>query len=53
MGMTWEVDVHFFLKRITALNQAWGTPHQHQRTVLERIDALPTGPDLTFASTVG
>ena len=52
MGMTWEVDVHFFLKRITALNQAWGTPYQHQRTVLERIDSLPTGPDLTFACTL-
>jgi len=52
MGMTWEVDVHFFIKRITALNQAWGTPHQHQKTVLERIDLLPTGPDLTFASTL-
>ena len=50
MGMTWEVDVHFFLKRIMALNQAWGTPHAHQKTVIERIVALPTGPDLTFAS---
>lgn len=53
MGMTWEVDVHFFLKRITALNQAWGTPHQHRNTVIERVMALPTGPDTTFASTLG
>ncbi|MEO6717959.1 MAG: acyl-CoA dehydrogenase family protein [Novosphingobium sp.] len=53
MGMTWEVDVHFFLKRITALNQAWGTPHQHRQTVIERMTTLPTGPDLTFASALG
>ncbi len=53
MGMTWEVDVHLFLKRITALNQAWGTPHAHQRTVLERAMALPTGPETTFASALG
>jgi alkylation response protein AidB-like acyl-CoA dehydrogenase len=53
MGMTWEVDVHFFLKRITALNQAWGTPDEHLGTVIERMSALPTGPDTTFASTMG
>lgn len=53
MGMTWEVDVHFFLKRAMALNNAWGSPHQHQRTVLERLEALPTGPDRTFASALG
>lgn len=50
MGMTWEVDVHFFLKRITALNQAWGTPHEHLALVTERMTTLPTGPDTTFAS---
>jgi hypothetical protein len=53
MGMTWEVDVHFFVKRAMALNNAWGPPHQHQRAVLERIVALPTGPDFSFASTLG
>ena len=50
MGMTWEVDVHFFLKRIMALRGAWGTEAQHRETVIERIFALPTGPDLTFAA---
>lgn len=50
MGMTWEVDVHFFLKRIMALRSAWGTEAQHRETVIERIFALPTGPDLTFAA---
>ncbi len=50
MGMTWEVDVHFFLKRALALKTAWGTPAQHTATVIERLSALPTGPDATFAS---
>lgn len=50
MGMTWEVDLHFFLKRSLALNYAWGTPAQHRATVIERIGSLPTGPDTTFAS---
>ena len=51
MGITWEADVHVFLKRITALRQAWDTPHRHLATVMERIDTLPIGPDTTFAST--
>ena len=50
MGMTWEVDVHFFLKRIMALKSAWGEPHVHLATVSERITALPTGPEWTFAA---
>jgi alkylation response protein AidB-like acyl-CoA dehydrogenase len=50
MGMTWEVDVHFFLKRIVALKTAWGTPAQHTATVIERMSDEPTGPEFTFAS---
>lgn len=50
MGMTWEVDLHFFLKRALALNYAWGTPTAHRATVIERITSLPTGADATFAS---
>lgn len=50
MGMTWEVDLHFFLKRAFALNHAWGSPADHRRTVIERIAAGRTGPDATFAS---
>jgi alkylation response protein AidB-like acyl-CoA dehydrogenase len=50
MGMTWEVDLHFFLKRALALRNAWGTPAKHRTRVVERIATLPTGPDLTFAS---
>jgi alkylation response protein AidB-like acyl-CoA dehydrogenase len=49
MGMTYEVDLHFFLKRAFALNYAWGTPAVHGETVLERITKVRTGPDATFA----
>lgn len=50
MGMTWEVDLHFFLKRAMALNSDWGTPAAHRARVMKRIATLPTGPDATFAS---
>ncbi len=53
MGMTWEVDLHFFLKRAFALNQAWGSPAVHRETVLERVATVRTGPDATFAAEVG
>jgi alkylation response protein AidB-like acyl-CoA dehydrogenase len=52
MGMTWEVDVHFLLKRVLALKYAWSTPAGHMAQVIERIRALPTGPEFTFASEV-
>lgn len=50
MGMTWEVDLHFWVKRGLALQRVWGTPAAHYETVLERIRTLPTGPAFTFAS---
>jgi alkylation response protein AidB-like acyl-CoA dehydrogenase len=50
MGMTWEVDVHFFLKRALAFKSDWGTPAAHMETVIERIGSLPTGPDCTFSA---
>ena len=50
MGMTWEVDLHFWVKRAIALQRSWGTPAAHYETVMDRLRALPTGPDLTFAS---
>lgn len=53
MGMTWEVDLHFFLKRAAALKYAWGTSASHMATVIERIRTLPTGADRTFAAEVG
>ncbi|HEX7819688.1 MAG TPA: acyl-CoA dehydrogenase family protein [Sphingobium sp.] len=50
MGMTWEVDLHFFLKRALGLRADWGTSALHRARVAQRIGALPTGPALTFAS---
>ncbi len=49
MGMTWEADVHFFLKRIVALRNAWGDPAKQMAQVIERVAELPTGADLAFA----
>ena len=51
--MTWEVDLHLYLKRALALRQAWGAPAAHRATVIERITTLPTGPAMTFASELG
>lgn len=50
MGMTWEVDLHFFLKRALALKIAWGTPGIQIETVIARMLSAPSGPDMTFAS---
>jgi alkylation response protein AidB-like acyl-CoA dehydrogenase len=49
MGMTWEVDLHFFLKRARALKTVWGTPARDMATVIDRMRTQPTGPDYTFA----
>lgn len=50
MGMTFEADVHFFLKRAFGLKNAWGSAAAHTRTVIARITAERTGPDATFAT---
>ena len=52
MGYTYEVDLHFWMKRAWALSGAWGDRAFH----LKRIDdaviggAMPIGPDQTFAA---
>jgi alkylation response protein AidB-like acyl-CoA dehydrogenase len=51
MGYTYEVDLHFWMKRSWALAGAWGSRAFH----LRRVDAavlggsLPIGPEQTFA----
>lgn len=50
MGYSWEVDVHFFLKRAIALNTWWGTPEFHRARIAERVLNDPLGPDYTFAT---
>lgn len=52
MGYTYEVDLHYWMKRSWALAGAWGDRAFH----LRRIDAavigggMETGPDMTFAN---
>ncbi len=48
MGYSWEVDVHFFLKRAIALDTWWGTPALHRQRVGERIFDARLGPENTF-----
>lgn len=48
MGYSWEVDVHFFLKRALALTNAWGVPHYHRERAAARVFGAPIGPDHTF-----
>lgn len=49
MGYSWEVDVHFFLKRALALTYAWGGPSFHRARVAKRIFQHPIGPENTFS----
>lgn len=49
MGYSWEVDVHFFLKRGIALTNWWGGNAFHRRRVAMRVFGAPLGPDHTFA----
>jgi len=49
MGYSWEVDLHFYLKRVLALTYAWGHPAFHRARVAARVFEQPLGPDHTFA----
>lgn len=53
MGFSWEVDVHFLLKRSVALGQAWGTPAFHRARVAAHIISAPLGADRTFDTPPG
>ncbi|MEO3388838.1 acyl-CoA dehydrogenase family protein [Mesorhizobium sp. CAU 1741] len=48
MGYSWEVDVHFFLKRAIALETWWGKPALHRARVAERVLAGALGPESIF-----
>lgn len=50
MGYSWEVDVHFFLKRALALSNWWGDLSFHRQRVEERVFSHPLGADRTFAN---
>lgn len=52
MGYTYEVDLHFWMKRAWALAGAWGDRAFHQRRVAAAVlhGAMTLGPAHTFAS---
>ena len=51
MGYTYEVDLHFCMKRVWALSGAWGTRAFHVRRIDEAVigGTLPLGPEHTFS----
>ncbi|HEY2809133.1 MAG TPA: acyl-CoA dehydrogenase family protein [Steroidobacteraceae bacterium] len=53
MGYSWEVDLHFYMKRAWALAGAWGDHSFHARCVQALVcgEAFPLGPDQTFERT--
>jgi alkylation response protein AidB-like acyl-CoA dehydrogenase len=50
MGYSWEVDLHFYMKRVWALTGAWGDRSFHARRVQSHLaeGAFTLGPELTF-----
>jgi alkylation response protein AidB-like acyl-CoA dehydrogenase len=50
MGYSWEVDLHFYMKRAWALAGAWGDRGFHLRRLSDRLleGSLPLGPGHTF-----
>jgi alkylation response protein AidB-like acyl-CoA dehydrogenase len=51
MGYTYEVDLHFWMKRSWALTGAWGSRTFHARRMDDAIidGGQPIGPEHTFA----
>lgn len=51
MGYTYEVDLHFWMKRSWALCGAWGDRAFHLKRIDEAVlgGSLPIGPEHTFA----
>lgn len=51
MGYTYEVDLHFWMKRSWALAGAWGSRAYHIKRVDDAVlgDSLQIGPQATFA----
>jgi len=51
MGYSWELDLHFYMKRAWALQGAWGGRSFHARRLQELLGAgaLALGPEHTFA----
>jgi len=39
LGVTWEHDIHVYLRRATVGRVTWGTPSQHRRRVADQLGA--------------
>jgi alkylation response protein AidB-like acyl-CoA dehydrogenase len=39
LGVTWEHDIHVYLRRATVDRVTWGTPSEHRRRVADLLDA--------------
>ena len=51
IGYTWEVDLHLWMKRAWALDQAWGSAARHRARIAERVlDADGTAPSFGFSA---
>jgi alkylation response protein AidB-like acyl-CoA dehydrogenase len=48
MGYSWEVDVHFVLKRVLTLGHAWGSSAAHRARIADHVLASPLGADRAF-----
>lgn len=51
MGYTYEVDLHFWMKRSWALSGAWGSRGFHMKRIDHAVlgQAMPIGPEHTYA----
>ena len=52
MGYTYEVDLHYWVKRAWALGGAWGDRSYHEHRLAQAVigKTVALGPDLTFHS---
>jgi alkylation response protein AidB-like acyl-CoA dehydrogenase len=37
LGVTWEHDIHVYLRRATVDRVTWGAPHEHRRRVADLL----------------
>lgn len=43
IGVTWEHDLHLYLRRVTVNRGSWGTPEEHRRRLADLLDAAASG----------
>jgi alkylation response protein AidB-like acyl-CoA dehydrogenase len=51
IGYTWEVDLHLWMKRAWALDQAWGSAAKHRARIAERVlDGKGRAPSFGYSA---